>query len=421
MQATIITIGDEILIGQVIDTNSAFMGEELNKIGVKVAEIDSISDTHESIISALDRCSQNSEIVLVTGGLGPTKDDITKHAFADYFNCKLIRHQPTLKKIEDRFNRFGFKMTEINKAQADVPEVCEILTNHSGSAPGMLFKTGKGIVVSMPGVPYEMKDLMNKEVIPYLKKNFQLPHRINKTFLTVGVAESILSDRLENFEAQLPKNFSLAYLPSPSRVRLRLSGYDNDKSELHNEFEKQSELLESELNDDLFGYNKDTLERVVGEVLSKYSLTLATAESCTGGNVAKTVTSVPGASTYFLGSIVSYSNSSKENLLEVTKEALETHGAVSKEAVLQMAENVKVKFNSDFGIATSGIAGPTGGTEEKPVGTVWIAISSPKRTIAVKFNFGDNRERTVIRSTVTALNLLRKEIKSTVEKTVNKV
>lgn len=421
MQASIITIGDEILIGQVIDTNSAFMASELNKIGIKVVQTYSISDTEEAIISTLDNAVELSDIVLITGGLGPTKDDITKHALAKYFKCGLVRHQESYKRVEARMKQFGVKISEINKSQADVPENCSVLLNNVGSAPGMLFTSNNTTIVSMPGVPFEMKDIMQTGVIPYLKDNFVLPVLLHKTYLTVGVGESMLAERLEDFENRLPDNFSFAYLPSPGMVRLRLSCHGERYDELSVEFTRQGQLLENHLGDDLFGFDSDTLERVVGSLLRDNGFTISTAESCTGGNVAKKFTSVPGASDYFMGSIISYSNQAKRELLEVPENILHTYGAVSKQAVEYMANNVKLKFKSDFGVATSGVAGPGGGTAEKPVGTVWICISSPKRTLSFKFSLGENRERTVIRSTILALNLVRKEINSIEKKTVNKV
>lgn len=421
MQASIITIGDEILIGQVVDTNSAFMAIELNKIGVKVVQTYSISDTEEAIISTLDNAVELSDLVLITGGLGPTKDDITKHALANYFKCGLVRHQETYKRVEARMKQFGVKISEINKSQADVPENCSVLLNNAGSAPGMLFTSDNTTIVSMPGVPFEMKDIMQTGVIPYLKNNFTLPVLLHKTYLTVGVGESMLAERLEDFENSLPNNFSFAYLPSPGTVRLRLSCNGENYDELSVAFAQQGQLLENHLGDDLFGFDNDTLESIVGSLLRDNGFTISTAESCTGGNIAKVFTSVPGASDYFMGSIVSYSNQAKSELLEVPEDILQTYGAVSKQAVEYMANNVKIKFKSDFGIATSGVAGPGGGTPEKPVGTVWICIASPKRTLSLKFGLGENRERTVIRSTILALNLVRKEIKSIVKKTSNKV
>ena len=421
MQATIITIGDEILIGQVVDTNSTYIANELNKIGVRVHHILSISDTEESITNALDNAVKTSDIVLLTGGLGPTKDDITKHALAKYFKCGMLRHLPTLEIIEKRLGHLGVKMSEINRAQADIPEKCNVLNNNSGSAPGMLFNEGGKVVVSMPGVPFEMKDIMQSGVIPYLESNFKLPFRLHKTFLTVGVPESTLSDKLEHFEANLPTKVSLAYLPSPGRVRLRLSAFGNTEEEVKEVFSIQSTHLKDNLGESLFGYDKETLESVLGDLLAKNKLTIATAESCTGGNVAKVITSVPGASRYFKGGIVAYSNEIKEQFLGVSGSNLNIFGAVSQQVVEQMAENVKVQMSADIGIATSGISGPTGGAADKPIGTVWIGVSTPQRTFALKFSFGNNRERTVIRTTVTALNLVRKEINSIVKKTVNKV
>ncbi len=421
MQASIITIGDEILIGQVVDTNSTFMAGEISKLGIKLNEIVSISDSREAIISTLNRLAPVSDIILVTGGLGPTKDDITKKVLAEFFDCKLIRHEATLKRIEKRMEMLKIPMTEINKGQADVPDLATVLNNNEGSAPGMLLKTKNGVLFSMPGVPFEMKDILLNEVIPYIKSNFKLPERIYKTFLTTGVPESTLSDRLEKFETNLPEGFSLAYLPSPGCVRLRMTASAENKKWLESEFSHQEGLLEQYLGGDLYGYDEDTLSRIIGDLLHQNGLTVATAESCSGGNIASTIVSVSGASEYFRGGVVTYSNKSKEDLLNVKKESLEQYGAVSKDVVIQMAENAKKMFQSDFGVATSGIAGPLGGTPDKPVGTVWIAISSPQRTIALKFGFGNSRDRNIIRSTTRALDLLRREILSVVKKTKNKV
>jgi len=421
MTASIITIGDEILIGQVVDTNSTFIASELNKIGVSVVKTYSISDTENAIITTLGNAVETSDIVLLTGGLGPTKDDITKHALASFFKCALIRHQPSLEKVEKRLGQLGIPVSEINKTQADVPEVCTVIKNNPGLAPGMLFHQDNKIIVSMPGVPFEMKDIMQTGVIPYLKDNVQLKALKHKTFLTVGVGESTLAGRLDKFEDMLPKGYSLAYLPSLGKVRLRLSAKGETMEEIDSTFNSLCHQLEFLLGDDLYGFDDDTLEKVVGDMLKANNYSIATAESCTGGNIARLLASVPGASDYFTGSLVAYSNKIKQELLDVTPSFLIDFGAVSKEVVIEMAENVKKKFNCDFGVASSGIAGPGGGTVEKPVGTVWIGISSPKQSLAFKFSLGNNRERTVIRSSILALNLIRREITNNVEKTSNKV
>ncbi|QQS51255.1 MAG: competence/damage-inducible protein A [Bacteroidota bacterium] len=412
MQATLITIGDEILIGQVVDTNSAFMAAELNKIGIRVKSIHSISDKHSEILQAFSDALSNSEIVLITGGLGPTRDDITKKALADFFKCKLIRHQPSLEKIEKRLTQLGVKLSEINRTQADVPEVCKVLPNNQGSAPGMLFEKEGKVMVSMPGVPFEMKDIMLNEVIPYLQKHFTLPLRLHKTFLTAGVPESTLADRLTSFENMLPEGFSLAYLPSPGIVRLRLSATRTDETDLKLLFENTCLSLEKELGADLFGYDEDTLEAVLGRLLVKYGYNISTAESCTGGNVAKAISSVPGASAYFEGSIVAYSNQVKTGILKVPQEVIDQEGVVSEAVVKVMALRVKDLLQTDCSIAVSGISGPSGGTKEKPVGTVCIAIATPRGVESFKFNFGDNRERTVQRATITAINKLRMDLLS---------
>lgn len=421
MEASIITIGDEILIGQVVDTNSTFMATELSKVGVRVKQIYSISDTEEAIISTLSSAVQQSDIVLLTGGLGPTKDDITKLALAKYFNCKLVRHQPSLEKVEERLRQYGIRVSEINRTQADVPEVCTVLKNHPGLAPGMLFHEDGKMIVSMPGVPFEMKDIMTTGVIPYLKENFDLPALMHKTFLTIGVGESMLAERLDSFENKLTDNFSVAYLPSPGSVRIRLSAFGDSQEEMAPVFHEKASELEELLASDLFGYNDDTLEGVVAALLKKQAYTIATAESCTGGNIARKLTSIPGASKYFKGSIVAYCNDIKNEVLGVSRSNLIDFGAVSKEVVEEMALNVKSKLKADFGVATSGVAGPDGGTVEKPVGTVWVAIASPNGVFSIKYSLGKNRERTVTRSTALALDLIRKEINNIVEKTVNKV
>ncbi len=422
MQADIITIGDEILIGQIVDTNSAFIASEFNKTGIRIRQILSVSDKEESIRVALKESLEHVQLVIITGGLGPTNDDITKNTLAKFFNSKLIRNKEVEKDVENFFAHRGNSIIELNRSQADVPDNCHVINNLNGTAPGMLFQTSEGkVVVSLPGVPFEMIAMIQNGVIPWIKEHFEIPVILNKTFLTTGIAESVLAERLISFEKNLPSNFSLAYLPSPAIVKLRL-GVQGDKLEfIRNEFESYSKQLENNLGENLFGYNDDTLESVVGVLLKNNNFTLSTAESCTGGNIANLITSVSGASEYFKGSIVAYSNEVKMNILGVNKDDLDKFGAVSEQVVTQMADRVKKLLNTDFAIATSGVAGPTGGSPEKPVGTVWIAIASPTNTSAIKINVGNHRGRNITRSSLAALNLLRLSILKIVEKTVEKV
>lgn len=423
MQADIITIGDEILIGQVIDTNSGFIAEELSKIGILIRRIVSISDKKDVIQRTLDTSIKYSDFTIITGGLGPTNDDITKHALADFFGVKLIRNQNVLDNIGKLFRHRGAIFTNMNNAQADVPENCIVLNNKYGTAPGMLFQIENKVVLSLPGVPFEMKALITDEFIPWIQGNYSLPYLYYKTLLTTGIAESEMADRLADFEKQLPENMSLAYLPSPGILRLRLTSF-GDKEHTHNltqVFKEQIHQLEEKLGNDLFGYDNDRLEQIIGKLLIDQGKTLAVAESCTGGNIAHMITEIPGSSNYFKGSIVAYSNTIKSKFLNVSEEDLHNYGAVSKQVVTQMAEGAKKMFNTDYAIATSGIAGPGGGTEQKPVGTVWYAVSSPRTTLAIKTNFGENRERTIKRSSIAVLNLLRLEINKIIKKTVEKV
>ena len=421
MTANILTIGDEILIGQIVDTNSAFIAAELSKVGIKVNQIVSISDNKKSIISSIDRAIDQCELLVITGGLGPTNDDITKYTLASYYGVGLKRSKIALENIKRILRYRGAEFTEQNSTQADVPENCIVLNNFHGTAPGMLFNENNKVIVSLPGVPFEMKALVTDELIPWLEDNQSMPVIKHKTFMTTGVAESTMALRLVDFEKNLPTNMSLAYLPSPGVLKLRLNSTGSNEAEIESEFDKKTNELEKLLGKDLFGFEGQRMEEVIGQLLSDQKATLSAAESCTGGNIAHLITEIPGASNYFNGCVVAYSNDIKINLLGVDQKSLAKHGAVSKEVVVQMAEGIKKVMNTDYSIATSGIAGPTGGTEDKPVGTVWIAISSPRTTLAIKLNFGTHRERTILRSSIAAMNLLRLEINKIVEKTVKKV
>jgi nicotinamide-nucleotide amidase len=410
MKVEIITIGDEILIGQIVDTNSAWMAQELNKIGAKVERITTISDGIDVIKESLSEAQKRADVVLITGGLGPTKDDVTKKALAQYFNCDFTFYPEIAEHIAKLFARFGKEMSELNRLQADLPSACQPLQNNQGTAPGMWFENSEGIIVSMPGVPYEMKGLMLDHVLPLLRTKFLMPSILHKTILTMGMGESWLSERIAAWEDALHAEIRLAYLPSPGRVRLRLSAFGNDEQLLTQKLDSEVKKLLEVIPELVFGFDEETIESVVGKLLSENGMTLSTAESCTGGMIAHKITSIAGSSRYFLGSVVSYANEVKVEELGVSEENLINYGAVSEQVVRQMAEGVRKKMKTDYSIATTGIAGPDGGTEEKPVGTVWIAVATPHYTVAQKYQFGHDRSRNIEISANTGLNMLRKEL-----------
>lgn len=408
MNSEIITIGDELLIGQVIDTNSAWIGQELSKIGVKVLQKTSIGDTREAILDALSKASKQSRIVILTGGLGPTKDDITKHTLCDFFNSRLVQNDKVLEWVTSIFTMRNLPMLESNNQQAMVPENCEVLWNRNGTAPGMWFKMNEVIYISLPGVPFEMKTIFTEEVIPKLLQQFQFPTILHRTILTCNIGESFLAKRIENLENDLPSHIKLAYLPSVGMVRLRFSAYGSNLANLEQELAVIIEKLYLLIGNYIFGEGEDNLAEVVGKLLLQSNKSVATAESCSGGYIAHQITSIPGSSVYFKGAIVSYDNSVKIEQLNVPPTIIETHGAVSEACVSTMANHVRKLLKTDYAIATSGIAGPGGGTAKKPVGTVWIAVCSEKETKTSVFNFGDNRERTIQRTCIQGLDMLRK-------------
>lgn len=410
MKVEVITIGDEILIGQIVDTNSAWMAQQLNAIGVKIQKISTISDDLDEIKTEIESAEANADVILVTGGLGPTKDDVTKKALAEHYRCGLTFHSIVEEHIKKLFATFGKEITELNRQQASLPSACTPLQNDNGTAPGMWFEQNDTILVSMPGVPYEMKGIMKDHVLPRLKKQFDLPPIVHRTVLTTGMGESWLSERIEDWEDALPTNIKLAYLPSPGRVRLRLSASGNDELQLRKQIDHQVGKLHELIPELIYGYDEATLEEVIGELLLERNATIGTAESCTGGNIAHRITSIAGSSRYFLGSIVSYANAVKTAQLGVIEGDIMEHGAVSEVVVRQMAEGARRRLNVDYAVATSGIAGPDGGTDEKPVGTVWIAVVTPKVTVAKRFQFGANRVRNIEVSTTSALNMLRKQL-----------
>lgn len=408
MQVHIITIGDELLIGQIIDTNSAKMAQMLLEIGAKVTGRTAIGDDHEAILKALHMATEQADIVLVTGGLGPTKDDVTKKAIADFYGTGFVFHQPTLDRLNQILERLGKPLTEALRTQCFLPQNATVLPNKMGTAPGMWFEENGKVVVSMPGVPFEMEYLMQHEVMPRLQTRFNALPSAHKTLLTAGEGESVLAEFLKDFEENLPPQVKLAYLPSITRVRLRLNVTDSDpkfvEKTLHEKFREMEGLLPPKI---IAGYDDDTLEGVIGRILKEKNLTLSTAESCTGGYLAHLITAVPGSSAYFMGSVVSYANAVKINQLGVKEETLQQHGAVSEQTVREMVAGAIRLLGTDIAVATSGIAGPDGGTPEKPVGTVWIAVGNYERTVARKLSLSKNRLVNIQYSGYTALNMLR--------------
>lgn len=421
MNVEIINIGDELLIGQVINTNASWMAEQLNLSGFSVLQVSVIRDDRVHILEALAEAERRAPIVLISGGIGPTLDDITKHTLCEYFNTRLVFSEDAYRDIQAIFARRGYPVTELNRQQAELPESCRELPNKMGTARGMWFEkarsdeAGKTVFVSMPGVPFEMKSLMTESVIPVLKATFQTPYIYHKTILTQGVGESFLAAQIEPWERSLPPFIKLAYLPQPGIVRLRLTGKGQDENLLHQMVDDEIRKLYQLIPNYIFGEDDDTLEIVLGKIFRKEEITLSTAESCTGGYIAHLITSVPGSSEYFKGSVVVYANEAKRDLLDIPEELIATHGAVSEEVVKAMAVSAQTKFKTDFAIATSGIAGPGGGTEAKPVGTTWIAIASASGVTAQKFIFGDSRERNIRRAALQAMTMLKREVQGRVD------
>lgn len=416
MQVEIITIGDEILIGQIVDTNSAYIATLLNLNGISVKQISSVSDDREHILKALDEAKERADIILITGGLGPTKDDITKKTLCDYFKTIMRFDEKVYEDVVNIFAQYNKEVTALNSLQAEVPSICEVIRNYNGTAPGMWFDVEGKIFVSMPGVPYEMKAMMKEQVIPKIKERFTLPKIYHKTVLTQGLGESFLSELISDWEDSLAAvNIKLAYLPAPGMVRLRLSTKGEDEKLLIETVNKKIEELKKIISEYIYGYEvfgeeKESLEQIVGNLLRTKKQTLSTAESCTGGYISHLITSIPGSSHYYVGSVISYSYGIKETELAVPKKLLDTEGAVSKAVVEQMAKSIREKYKTDYSISASGIAGPDGGTPEKPVGTVWVAIATPEKVISEKFLFGNNRKRNIEKTANAALNMLRKEL-----------
>lgn len=412
MKCEVISIGDELLIGQTINTNASWIGEQLNNFGFTIAHGAIISDNKNDIILALNNASNRSDIIIITGGLGPTNDDITKHTLTEYFNTSLERNKDIEKNIVAYFKSVNRPILKSNLDQALLPLSCEVLSNSRGTASGMWFEKDNIIYISLPGVPYEMKGIMQEHVFPkLLSKIGGETVVVNKTIRTHGMGESFLAEIIKSWEDKLEiNNIKLAYLPSPGIVKLRLSVIGLDKLILERKLKETIDELKALIPDQIYGYGNATMEGVVGKLLKERNLTIATAESCTGGSVAKMLTSISGSSSYFNGAIVSYNNQSKVDLLNVDFKDIDDYGAVSQQVVEQMAEGVRNKFHTDYGISTSGIAGPSGGTKEKPVGTVWIAVASKNRIVSKKIKLGYNRERNMHVSSISVLNLLRLEL-----------
>jgi nicotinamide-nucleotide amidase len=411
VNAEIITIGDELLIGQVVDTNSAFLGQQLTFNGIRVVRKTAVADSSDHIKQALTDAQKRADIILITGGLGPTKDDLTKQTLADYFGMKMRFDESVLKHITELFARFGREVTPTNRTQCEIPEGCTPIYNANGTAPGMWFEENGKTIVSMPGVPYEMKAMFSDLVLPKLRAKFSLPAIYHRTVMTQGIGESWLSDTLEEWEASLKEqNIGLAYLPSPGQVRLRLTAYGSDRAELQKKVDAKIDELPALIGKYMFASEDISLPQVIGKLLTERRQTIVTAESCTGGYIAHLLTMVPGSSGYYLGSTLTYAYEVKTSLLDIPIELMLKHGSVSEEVACLMASNVREKLGADFALSTTGVAGPGGGTAEKPVGTVWIGIATKDGVEAKKFQFGDNRERNIERSGQAALMMLYRKL-----------
>lgn len=411
MNAEIITIGDEILIGQITDTNSKWIAEELNKIGVSVFQITSIQDDKQHILNALKEAEARADIIIITGGLGPTKDDITKYTLAEYFDSELEINEEVVEFIKIMFAKMNYPFTEVNRLQGLVPVKCTVLKNELGTAPGMWFSKSGKVIVSLPGVPNEMKGLMLTEVLPRIQENFELPFIIHRTILTYGMGESMVAARIEDLEENLPSFIKLAYLPSYGKLRLRLSAKGDDKQLLETSLDEEIQTLTALIGDIIVGYEEaETIEKMLGKLLTEKDLTVSTAESCTGGAIAKLITSIPGSSAYFVGSIISYTRTVKEALLNVSSDVIDEFSVVSSQVAEAMALGVQRKLKTDYAIAVTGNAGPTTDKTDKTVGVVYIAIATPRGVYSEEFFFGKPRLKVVERAVNKSLEMLRKEI-----------
>ena len=412
MKAAIVTIGDEILIGQIVDTNSSYIAKALDKIGIATHEMLSISDDKQHILDTFHSLQNKVEVVIVTGGLGPTKDDITKKTFCDYFQDSLVENEAVLAHVKSIIEGFYKRpITQINREQALVPTKAKVLFNQVGTAPGMWMEKENTVFISLPGVPYEIKYLIDNEVIPNLVQKFERPYIVHQTIMTYGRGESMIAEQIEEWENNLPHFIKLAYLPSPGKVRLRLTARGGNEELLKNEIKQQVEKLDLLIGDVIVGYNEDEpIEVVLGRLLTKNNLTISTAESCTGGKIAATLTAVSGASNYFKGSVVSYATETKINVLGIDNEVVEKYGVVSAEVASEMVKSVQKIMTTDYAIATTGNAGPTKGDAQADLGIVYIAIATPNAVFVEEFNFGQPREKVIDRTVSKALELIYKEI-----------
>ena len=414
MKATIVTIGDEILIGQIVDTNSVSIAKHLNNIGITIAQKLSIGDSKEVIVKTLTEAMTTTEIVIVTGGLGPTKDDITKHTLAEMFDSALEYNATEGEHIRQLLARRNIPFTDLNRGQAMLPKCCTVLHNAHGTAPGMWFDTPRGgALVSLPGVPFEMEHLMADEVIPRLKERYTLRSIVHSTLITRGIPESLLAERIAQWEDSLPDYLHLAYLPAPNVVRLRLSAYDVEREDAAREIASQFDKLREIIGDNIVGFEGATMEQHIHRLLTEQGKTLAIAESCTGGAIASKFTAMAGASEYLLGGVVAYSNDVKCNTLGVNRDDIECFGAVSVLVALELAEGVRRSTGADYAIATTGIAGPTGGSKHKPVGTVWMAVATPMGSRAIMRNSGTDRGQIISRASAYAIEMLYEELTTT--------
>ncbi|WP_420387701.1 competence/damage-inducible protein A [Roseivirga sp.] len=408
--AEILTIGDEILYGQITDTNSQWISSELDQLGIRVVRKTTVGDTEEAILNAFTEAEARADMVLITGGLGPTNDDLTMPMLARHFNSEIIMNDDVLAHVKDFFERRGRTFTELNRRQALVPAIAEVLHNEMGTAPGTWYERDGKVFVSMPGVPHEMKNLMKTLVLPKLANFFQTPVIYHKLIKTVGIGESFLADKIKDWEDNLPDHISLAYLPSVGQVKLRLTAVGENREELKKDVQDLIDALIPLAGKYIYGYDSTTLEEAVGQLLKAQNKTIALAESCSGGYVQHKITTIAGSSEYFQGGVVPYHNRHKINILGVKPETLEEHGAVSEPCVQEMAEGVRKLFKADIGASSSGIAGPGGGTDEKPVGTVWIAFADGKETITKKLQLTQNRLLNIELTQIAVLNLVRKSL-----------
>ncbi len=406
IRATILTIGEEILYGHILDTNANFISNALSDIGIKVVMHLSVGDIFSDILDALKVAEAKSDVVLITGGLGPTNDDITKKCLSKYFNTEIKLNQKVFDDLSAYFNKRGFPFTESNQKQAYIPKNADVITNEMGTAPGMWFEKDNTVFVSMPGVPHEMKYLLNEKIIPRLNDVFKSNIIYHKLIMTAGLGESWLAEKIEKWESSLPEYLSLAYLPSYGQVKLRLTARGHDKQFLIDEVESYIRTLKKYIGQYIYGEDGETIQEAIGKQLTSNKQTLSLAESCTGGYISHFITSVPGSSVYFKGSVIAYSNDVKESILKLKPETLRDYGAVSEETVKEMAEGIRQKFNTDYAVATSGVAGPGGGTADKPVGTIWVAIADRNKTIAKKLTILKDRMSNIKYSSVSALVLL---------------